>query len=97
MPVGRTPDAFAFLAPGGTPFNGEKPLSSQQGQHFGSRSALGYIAYRARLAGIDPELDQIVKDQAINHTEWVQSAKTRAAETIFVEALLKRARGLLPR
>ena len=49
--------AYAFLAPGGTPFNGNKTLSSQQGQHFGSRSVLGYIAYRARLAGIDPELD----------------------------------------
>jgi hypothetical protein len=88
--------AYAFLAPGGTPFDDKKRPSSQQGQHFGSRSALGYVAYRARLAGIEPDLDQIVTDPEFNHTDWVRSAKTRAAETIFLEALLKRARQVLP-
>jgi hypothetical protein len=70
-------------------------LSLQLGQSFGSRSALGYVAYRAREAGSQPDLDQVLKDMSLNHTAWVHSAKTRVAETLFLERLLKRARELL--
>jgi hypothetical protein len=41
-------------------------------------------------------LDDIVTDHTLDHLEWVRSAKTRAAETLFLERLLKRARELLP-
>jgi hypothetical protein len=88
--------AYSFLAPGGTPFDSKQTLRSQQGQKFGHRSALAYFAHRAALAGTKPSLDEILKDPAINHTEWVHSAKTRTAETLFLERLLKRTRELLP-
>jgi len=88
--------AYAFLAPGGREFDPEKTLASQLGQHFGSRTALDYIAQMAKTAGGKPDLDLLIKDPYLSHTEWVRSAKTRAAETLFLERLLKRARELLP-
>jgi hypothetical protein len=58
---------------------------------------LGYYARKARDDGRDPSLDDIVTDHRLDHLEWFRSAKTRAAETLFVERLLARARELLPR
>jgi hypothetical protein len=84
--------AYAFLAPGGEPFDDKKTFG---GQRFGSRTALGYIAQRARAAGTEPDLDLILKDTQLNQTEWVRSAKTRAAETLFLERLLTAARELV--
>lgn len=89
--------AYAFLAPGGREFDPKKTLASQLGQHFGSRTALDYVAQLAKKAGGKPDLDLLIKDPQLNHTEWVRSAKTRAAETLFLERLLKRARELLPK
>lgn len=88
--------AYAFLAPGGTPYNPGKPLRDQLGQHFGQRSALGYFAHKAKNPARSPTLDDIITEGGLEHLEWVRSAKTRAAETFFIEQLLKRARVLLP-
>ena len=82
--------AYAFLAPGGRDFDEKKSLSAQLGQHFGHRSALGYIAHLARTSGKPPDLGVVVT--AFNHLAWVRSAKIRAAETLFLERLLKKAR-----
>jgi uncharacterized protein YebE (UPF0316 family) len=71
-------------------------LSAQLGQNFGSRTALGYVAYSACAASVKPDLDLILRDKHLNQTEWIRSAKTRAAETLFLERLFRRAKELLP-
>lgn len=88
--------AYAFLAPGGIPYDPAKPLGHQLGQHFGSRSALGYYGHLAKGEGRDASLDDVLTDRGLDRLEWIHSAKTRAAETLFVERLLKAARDLLP-
>ena len=85
---------YAFLAPGGEAYDGKKTLGAQLGQNFGSRTALGYVAYSASAASVKPDLDLILRDRHLNQTEWVRSAKTRAAETLFFERLFRRAREL---
>jgi hypothetical protein len=89
--------AYAFLAPGGNFFDSKKSLRDQIGQHFGHASALGYYADRAREEKREPSLDDILKDHSLDHLEWLRSAKTRVAETLFLEQLLKRSRELLPK
>lgn len=89
--------AYAFLAPGGTPYDPRRQLSTQLGQHFGNGSALGYFASKAREEGRTPTLDDVLSSHDLDHLEWLRSAKTRAAETLFLERLLVRARELLPR
>jgi hypothetical protein len=88
--------AYAFLAPGGERYNPDKRLRDQLGQHFGHRSALGFYAHKAKEERRSPSLDDILTDGSLEHLEWFRSAKTRAAETFFLERLLKRARELLP-
>ncbi len=88
--------AFSFLAPGGNPYDPKRPLRDQLGQHFGHRSALGLYAHKASEAGRPPSLDDILTDASLERLEWFRSAKTRAAETFFLEQVLKRARRLLP-
>jgi hypothetical protein len=88
--------AYTFLAPGGNPYNHRKKLSHQIGQRFGQGSALGYFAHKAKQEKRSPSLDDILTDHALDHLEWLHSAKTRAAETLFMERLQKRARELLP-
>ena len=87
--------AYAFLAVGGNPYRPEKKLGDQLGQHFGQHSALGLFADMAKKQGRPPALDEILTDRRLDQVEWVRSAKTRTAETLFLENLLKRARGLL--
>ncbi len=88
--------AYAFLAPGGAPYDPKKPLREQIGMKFGHRSALSLYAYSARKEGRKPSLEDIVTDRTLLvHLEWFHSAKTRAAEALFMERLLKRARELL--
>jgi hypothetical protein len=89
--------AYAFLAPGGNPYQPERRLRDQIGQHFGHASALGYYAHEARDENRAPSLDDILTDHGLDHLEWLHSAKTRAAETLFLEQLLKRVRQLLPK
>lgn len=88
--------AYAFLAPGGNLYDANKRLGDQIGQHFGQSSALGYFAQKARQEQRPPSLDDILTDHSLDDLEWLRSAKTRAAETLFLEQLLKRARRLLP-
>lgn len=89
--------AYTFLAPGGDPYDPDKPLARQLGQHFGHRSGLGYFVHQAKIAGRNASLDDILMNRGLDHLEWIHSAKTRAAEALFIERLLKRARELLPR
>jgi len=88
--------AYAFLAPGGRRFEPAKDLAEQLGQGFGIRSALGFVAYRANDSGSKTDLDLVVKEGGLNRSAWVRSAKTRAAETLFLESLLKQARLMMP-
>jgi len=88
--------AYTFLSPGGRPFDPKRRLSEQLDQHFGHRSALGFYAERARRENRKPSLDEILTDHSLDHLEWLHSAKTRAAETLFLERLLKRTREILP-
>ena len=48
-------------------------------------------------ASRNASLDDILTDKGLDHLEWIHSAETRAAEALFIERLLKRARELLPR
>lgn len=89
--------AYAFLSPGGNPYDPKVRLRAQLGQHFGHGSALGFYADKAKTEKRAPSLDDILTDHSLDHLEWLRSAKTRAAETLFLERLLKRARELLPR
>jgi hypothetical protein len=88
--------AYAFLAPGGRGYDPKQPVGPQLGQGFGSQTALSYVIHSARSK--EPHapvtLDQIFKDPVLNHTEWVRSAKTRVAETLFLERLLTTGREL---
>jgi hypothetical protein len=88
--------AYAFLAPGGR-FDPKKKLRDQLGRSFGSGAALGYYAHKAKDEKRKPRLDDILTDHGLERLEWFHSAKTRAAETLFLELLLKRARQLLPK
>jgi hypothetical protein len=87
--------AYVFLAPGGTPYDPKKPLRDQLRQGFGHRSALGFFAQVARIVGRPARLDDILTDRALAQLEWFRSAKTRAAEALFMERLLRRAREIL--
>jgi hypothetical protein len=89
--------AYAFLAPGGNPDDSKKQLRSQIGQHFGHASALGYYAHNAREAKRTPSLDDILTDHSLDSLEWLHSAKTRAAEALFLEKVWRRACQLLPK
>jgi hypothetical protein len=84
--------AYAFLAPGGRRYDSSTPLAAQLGRGFGARSALGYVAATAPRPEVALEL--VFKDPALNQTEWVRSAKTRVAETLFLERLLTTVREL---
>jgi hypothetical protein len=85
--------AYAFLAPGGGPYDPKKALREQLGMSFGHRSALSLYAQIARQQNRKPTLDDIVTDRTLLvHLEWCHSAKTRAAEALFMERLLKRVR-----
>jgi hypothetical protein len=88
--------AYAFLAPGGEPYHPEKTFSAQNSQHFGCRSALGYLSARASQIGAPSVLELVLKDATLDQSAWVRSAKTRAAEAFFLERLLARVRELLP-
>jgi hypothetical protein len=81
--------AYAFLAHGGNVFDPKQSLRSQISQHFGMKTALGYIIHAARAK--DPaaavDLNQVFLDADLNHSVWVQSAKVRAVETLFLERL----------
>jgi hypothetical protein len=88
--------AYVFLAPGGRHYDPKKKLADQLGQAFGHRSALGFFGWKARDAGRKPSLNEVITERSLDHLVWLQSAKTRTAETLFLERLLKRARQLLP-
>ena len=88
--------AYAFLAPGGERFNPHRKLREQLGKPFGHGSALGYYAHLAAREKRAPSLNDILTDSGLKSLEWFHSAKTRAAETLFLEQLLKQARALLP-
>jgi hypothetical protein len=88
--------AFSFQATGGEVFNPLKSLSIQATQHFGCRTALGYIAAVATNQGACLNLDALMSDPELNRSEWVRIAKCRVAETLFLERLLRTARELLP-
>jgi hypothetical protein len=87
--------AYSFLSPGGRPYDPKKALRDQLSQHFGHRSALGLLAHKARENHRRLSLDDILTDTSLNGLEWLRSAKTRAAETLFCECLLRRARQLM--
>jgi hypothetical protein len=81
--------AFAFLAPGGKKFN--PAVGLQHGQKFGIRSAVGYLLDKANQEGRPIDLNEILTDVSLHGTHSISSAKVRAAETRFVEALNSRA------
>ena len=88
--------AYAFLAPGGRSFEPAKDVAEQVGQGFGVRSALGFVAHQAKKAAGKADLDLVVNEDKLNRSAWVRSAKTRTAEALFLERLLKQARLMLP-
>jgi len=88
--------AYAFLAPGGRAYDPKQPVRAQLGQTFGSQTALSYVVANGRAtdAAAPVNLSKIFQDPELNHTEWVRSAKTRVAETLFLERLLTTLREL---
>jgi hypothetical protein len=89
--------ALAFLAPAGRHFDPGKTLHEQVDQHFGSRTALGYLVHRARAHNPrgPVDLNDIYRDHTINVSAFVKSAKTRTVETLFLERLLTTVRELV--
>lgn len=81
--------AYAFLAPGGNPFDPKHSLGSQIHQGFGIVTALGYIVQAARAGnpGSVVDLDRVFWDETLNHSAWIQSAKVRTIEALFLERL----------
>ncbi len=81
--------AYAFLAPGGNAFDPKQSVRSQMHQGFGITTALGYIAHvsRADGPGAIVDLDRVFSDEILNHSAWIQSAKVRSVETLFLERL----------
>ncbi len=88
--------AYTFLAPGGRSFEPAKDVAAQLGQSFGVRSALGFVADHAKKSGDKADLNLVVNEDKLNRSAWVRSAKTRTAEALFLERLLKQARLMLP-
>jgi hypothetical protein len=88
--------AYTFLAPGGRRFEPGKGVAEQLGQSFGIRSALGFVAHHTKESGSPADLNLVVNEDKLNRSAWVRSAKTRTAETLFLERLLKQARLMLP-
>ncbi|HET6282978.1 MAG TPA: hypothetical protein VFH73_18600 [Polyangia bacterium] len=88
--------SYTFLAHGGRRFDSEKDVAEQLGQGFGVRSALGFVAHQAKKSGDKADLNLVVNEDRLNRSAWVRSAKTRTAETLFLERLLKQARLMLP-
>ena len=84
--------AYAFLAPGGGPFDHSKSLGDQIGQGFGCRTCLTYLAHPDRTL----DLDEILVRPELNRSVWVQSAKTRVTEALFLERALQTTRELMP-
>jgi hypothetical protein len=84
--------AYAFLAPGGRHYQAAVPPRAQLGRGFGVHTALGYLLAEAREAGRAPDLERVLTDPTLNGTEWIRSAKTRVAETLFLERLLAEVR-----
>jgi hypothetical protein len=70
--------AYAFVAPGGNPFDPKKG-DSQQGQRFGVRSALGYLLHKAAREKRPVDLNEILADPELHKTAYVRQAKIRAA------------------
>ena len=86
--------AYSFLAPGGGQYDPKKTIAAQSGQRFGCRSALQALAGLGTSGSLD--LDGILRIPEFNSVEWVRSAKTRAAEALFLERLLTVVREVLP-
>ena len=84
--------AYSFLAPGGETFDPSKSLGKQLGQGFGCRTCLTYLARPDRVL----DLDEILSRPEIDRSAWVQSAKTRVAEALFLERALQTTRELMP-
>jgi hypothetical protein len=73
--------AYAFLAPGGRPYDQSRSFNEQLGQRFGCRTCLTYVAQSGRALS----LDEIITRPELNRSEWVRSAKTRVTEALFLE------------
>lgn len=83
--------AYAFLAPGGSPFKTNVTVSAQLGQRFGIRTCLQYL----KSKNPDLTLEAVVTDPALNGCEWIRIAKVRTAESLFLERVLATTRDLL--
>jgi RHS repeat-associated protein len=80
--------AFAFVSHGGTPFEKDKTARITP-QHFGIRTAIGYLIADAKSKGGPVDLNAILTDQRLAHrSEFLRGAKQRAAEAAFVEHFL---------
>jgi RHS repeat-associated protein len=80
--------AFAFVSHGGTPFEKDKTARITS-QHFGIRTAVGYLIDKAKREGGPVDLNAILTDQKLAHrSEFIRGAKQRAAEAAFVEHFL---------
>ncbi len=81
--------AYAFVAPGGTPFDPKQ--GPHHGQHFGVNSAFGYLRHLASEAGVPFDLNAILTTPSLHHTDYIKIAKARAMEAAFFEQLLEQA------
>jgi hypothetical protein len=86
--------AYSFLAPGGNQYDPKKTIAAQSGQRFGCHSAVQALARLGPSESLD--LDGILRMPDFNSVEWIRSAKTRAAEALFLERLLRVVREILP-
>jgi hypothetical protein len=86
--------AYSFLAPGGAQYDQKKTIAAQSGQGFGCRSAVQALANLGDAGSLN--LDGILRKPEFNSVEWIRSAKTRAAEALFLERLLTVVREILP-
>ena len=78
--------AYSFVGPGGAPFDPKK--GPHHGKTFGVNAALGYLRHLASQAGVALELNVILTNPSLHHTDYVKIAKARAMEAAFLERLL---------
>jgi hypothetical protein len=68
-------------------------VGPKRGQSFGVKSAFSYFVDKAARAGREVDLNEIVSDPELDHTDYVRIAKARAVEAAFISHYVTLAAG----
>ncbi|HLS29294.1 MAG TPA: RHS repeat-associated core domain-containing protein, partial [Flavobacteriaceae bacterium] len=76
--------AHAFIVPGGKEYEEGANYKS-----WGATTTLQYLGAKAKKEGAEVDLNEILTDERLGRLVRIKSAKTRAAEALFLEELFK--------